>query len=188
MKKTVNHFNCNRKKIKDTKHVGLYLFRNVWLLALKVFRYLSKSYLYSKMGQTRLVSITRKILCKPHSSRVDGSSSNHILHLRCDLHMFYFFIYLVFFVIFWWEDWFNNANWILILHKQHCVCDGQNTFPEKSLLDAICIRPSLIAYIVLIKPFTMDSYSLISYIPISTDRFIQTRDCFVMWRDFFWKK
>ena len=49
LKKTVGHINCNRTTIKVVPfyilHVGLYLFIDVWLLALKSFTYLRKLYL-----------------------------------------------------------------------------------------------------------------------------------------------
>ena len=48
----------NRNKIEHIPHVGLSLFTEVWLLALKVFRYLRKSYLRNTMGQTRQSSMT----------------------------------------------------------------------------------------------------------------------------------
>ena len=48
----------NRNKIEHIPHVGVSLFTDVWLLALKVFRHLHKSYLRYTMGQTRQSSIT----------------------------------------------------------------------------------------------------------------------------------
>ena len=49
--------------------------------------------------------------------------------------------------------------------------DGQKVFSYESLLDVVYIKFCLIAYIVLINPFTTDLHFLISCIPVSANRF-----------------
>ena len=86
------------------------------------------------------------------------------MNLLSDLFMFQLFCYIL-----CYEDWFNSLTYVLILYKQH-------VWWSKNLI--VYIRSCLSAYIVSIKPFTMDLYSVISCIPIITNCFTKKCSCF----------
>ena len=139
------------------------------------------------MGQTRLSSVAIICIERSYANRILQVSIDRIIDIfgkKKNGESFMRPVNVLFRYILGEEVWFNSLSYVLILYKQHCVCVHilRRCNVRCSLYKVL---PDCLNAIVLIKPFIMDLYFLISCIPISTNRFTQKCDCFQNYSDIF---
>ena len=161
----------------------------------KVFTYLRKSYIRSTVGQTRLNSIAIINIARSYPKRIRRKSMDWIIDIFVKIKNSESFLLNNWildpictcfndFVILSEEDSFNSLNCVLILYKEHSA--GFNILHRwnRAMVEKSFFKHFFSLYKVLLEcsncfnQTICNLYSLIGYIPKSTNRFTQKCDCF----------